>query len=205
MGEGNRAHVLRKGGKPSDEDAVTLRVVIAGKEISAILDTGAKPSVMDRNTLAQLGLDDHIQPACIHVFGLGKAPVPVVGKVNVKVKIGRAEATTAFYVLDNDEPTLLLGREFMVCFDRVTFDFAKGRIGLGEAWTPIESTLTGGSAPFRAQTAIRDNVLAVLGSGSEEFDVASELKKKDFKELARILEENRDLFAVDPKKSGRTY
>ena len=192
VGEGNRAHVLRNGGKTSDEDAVTLRVVIAGKEISAILDTGAKPSVMDRNTLAQLGLDDHIQPACNHVFGLGKAPVPIVGKVNVKVKIGRAEATTAIYVLDNDEPTLLLGREFMVCFDRVTFDFAKGRIGLGEAWTPIESTLTGGSALFRAQTALRDHVLAVLGSGSEEFDVAPELKKKDFKELARILEENRN-------------
>ena len=38
----------------------------------------------------------------------------VLGRVNVKVQIGRADAMTGYYNLDSDEPTLLLGREFMV-------------------------------------------------------------------------------------------
>ncbi|KAI6647792.1 hypothetical protein LOD99_8507 [Oopsacas minuta] len=78
----NLAHTPRKDSKPNDEDAVTLRVVIAEKEMFAILDTGGKPSVMARNTIAQLGLDDHIHPVYSHMFGLGQVLVPVVGKVN---------------------------------------------------------------------------------------------------------------------------
>ena len=64
--------ITRKVGRPSDdEDTVTLKVKIAGKEVSAVLDTGAKPSVIDLKTLAQLGLSCYIQPAPSCVFGLG--------------------------------------------------------------------------------------------------------------------------------------
>ena len=41
--------ITRKVGRPSDdEDTVTLKVKIAGKEISAVLDTGAK-TISDRS------------------------------------------------------------------------------------------------------------------------------------------------------------
>ena len=76
----------------------------------------------------------------------------------------------------------------MVCFVRVTFDFTKGQIGLGEAWLPMESTLTGGLPLFRAQTTMRDDLVVVLGSGSEEFDVAPELEKQEYMGLVRVLE-----------------
>ena len=101
VGKGGHAHTPRKGSRLSNsEDAVTLRIKIAGKEVPALLDTGAKPSVMDRKTLEQLGLSDHIQPTCSHVYGLGQAPVLVLGIADVKVRIGRAEATTSYYILD---------------------------------------------------------------------------------------------------------
>ena len=34
--------------------------------------------------------------------------------------------------------------------------------------------------------------------------MAPELENQEYRELARILEENKDLFATDPKKPGRT-
>ena len=64
------------------EDIVTQKVKIAGKEVSAVLDTGEKPSVIDRKTLAQLGLSGHIQPARSSVLGFGQTPVPVLGRVS---------------------------------------------------------------------------------------------------------------------------
>ena len=140
--DSRKRKITRKVGRPSDdEDTVTLKVKISGKEVSAVLDTGAKPSVIDRKTLAQLGLSGHIQPVRSRVFGLGQKPVPVPGRVEADVNIGQAAATTYFYVSDSDEPTLLLGREFMICFDRVTFDFIKGQIGLGKTWVPIQGRI----------------------------------------------------------------
>ena len=76
----------------------------------------------------------------------------------------------------------------MICFDRVTFDFIKGQIGLGKTCIPIESTLTGGSPLFRAQTSMRDSTVAGSGAGSEDFDIAPELEKQEYRELARLLE-----------------
>ena len=169
-----------------------------------MLDTGAKPSVIDRKTVDELVLKESIQPTRSHVFGLGQAPVPVLGKVVNEVKLGPAAATAHFYVLDSDEPTLLLGREFMVGSDSVTFDFTNGHIGLGKVRVPIESALTGGSPLFRAQTAIRDSTVATLAAGSDHIDIFPELKAHEHEELARLLEDNTDIFAVDPKKPGWT-
>ena len=70
--------------------------------------------MIDRKTLAQLGLSGHIQPAGGRVFGLGQKPVPVPGRVEADVNTDQAAPTTYFYVLDSDEPTLLLRRKFMI-------------------------------------------------------------------------------------------
>ena len=64
----------------------------------------------------------------------------------------------------------------------------------------MESTLTGGLQ----SNNMRDDLVVVLGSGSEEFDVAPELEKQEYMGLVRVLEWNKDLFAVDPKNTGRT-
>ena len=51
---------------------------------------------------------------------------------------------------------------------------------------------------------MRDSTVASLGAGSEDFDIAPELEKQEYRELARLLEENNDLFAVDLNKPGCT-
>ena len=70
----------------------------------------------------------------------------------------------------------------MVCFDRVTADFTKEHIDFRDAWILIESTLTGGLPLFRGQTAMRDGLVAVFWSRSEEFDVAPELENQEYRE-----------------------
>ena len=199
-------YVPEKPGKAVDaEDSVTIRVKVAGKVVAAVFDTGAKPSVMDRKTLGELGLENQVIPAKTKVFGLCQNPVQVIGRVKIDVNTGQSKVVTAnFHVLDSQHPTVLLGREFMAHFDQVTFDFGRGRIRLGEAWIPIESTIKGGTPLFRAQTAIREVTVAAVEDGYKTFDVNPKLSPQERVELDELLQENCDLFAVNPKKPGWT-
>ena len=186
------------------EESVSLKVGIAGRQVTALLDTGAKPSVIDLKTLSGLGLRKYLNPARSKVFGLCQSPVKVLGRIDVEVEIGQEHAVVRFYVLDSEEPTLLLGREFMSCFDRVTFEFRNRKIGLGSIWIPIESTLKGGTPLFRARTAMREATLAPVGVGSDGFNVNVDLDQANYEELRVLLNEYADLFASDPKKPGWT-
>ena len=188
-------YVPEKPGKAVDaEDSVTIRVKVAGKVVAAVFDTGAKPSVMDRKTLGELGLENQVIPAKTKVLGLCQNPVQVIGRVKIDVNTGQGKVVTAnFHVLDSQHATVLLGREFMAHFDQVTFDFGRGRIRLGEAWIPIESTIKGGTPLFRAQTAIREVTVAAVEDGYKTF-VNPKLSPQERVELDELLQENCDLF-----------
>ena len=62
-------------------------------------------------------------------------------------------------ILDSQEATILLGREFLRKFGSVTFDFDKGNIRLGRLCIPIKAAMMGGTPIFRAETAMRDETI----------------------------------------------
>ena len=70
------------------KEAVTLDVMVEGNPGVALLDTGAKPSVIDTITLREFGLAHREQKNGSQVFGLGKAAVAVSGQVEVEIDIG---------------------------------------------------------------------------------------------------------------------
>ena len=60
-----------------DEASVTIELKVNGHTVAAILDTGAKPSVVDTQTIQRLGLENLVVPAKSQVYGLCNSPVKV--------------------------------------------------------------------------------------------------------------------------------
>ena len=148
-----------------DEDAVTIEVYIGPHKVEAILDTGARPSVIDINTAHRLGLP--IIPAVRRVYGLCNNPVRVNGYVEAMVQVGgRSPVMERIEVLDSDEPTLLLGRRFMEQLGQVTFDWVNGRVRFGRSWITVHKTLSGATPLARARVAKQDEpVVATISAG----------------------------------------
>ena len=73
------------------EDAVTVQVVFNGHELPALLDTGARPSVIDHSTLLRLDLEQNIIKEPGKMLGLCDNPINVLGYINAKVKVGNVQ------------------------------------------------------------------------------------------------------------------
>ena len=124
------------------EEAVTVEVSISGRKIAAVLDTGARLSVMDVGTLRRLGLEDEMVVVPGRVYGLCNNPVRVRGYLEVAIQVGTNDALVErVQVLDSTDPTLLLGRGFMGRLGSVTFDWAGGRVRLGRTWVAARCLL----------------------------------------------------------------
>ena len=83
--------------------------------------------------------------------------VEVRGYVDVEIQVAdETPVVTRMKVLNSQETTILLGREFLRKFGSVTFDFDKGMISLGRSRIPIRATMMGGTPIFRAETAMRE-------------------------------------------------
>ncbi|KAI6650042.1 Transposon Ty3-G Gag-Pol polyprotein [Oopsacas minuta] len=114
-------------GNQVDERAASIVVRIGDSDIRALLDTGAKVNVMDVQTMRELGLTNRLRPVTGQVYGVGGAPVTVVGKMDVPIRVSNEEAHwTRVHVLEGEEQALLLGRQFLKSFGRVTFDWDEG-------------------------------------------------------------------------------
>ena len=74
------------------EGSVTLEIRIEGEKKAALLDTGARPSVIDIRTLVELGLEGKLVELPDQ-FGLCKSPVEVKGYVDVRISSGCAMRT----------------------------------------------------------------------------------------------------------------
>ena len=141
------------------EETVTLQVKLGSKEIIAMLDTVAKPSLIDRNALSELNLQGQLVRAPNEVYGLCNSPVRVLGYVDVKIQVGvEKPVIQRLCVLDSEERTVLLGRQFMEQFDEVTFDWKGGSIRLGKEWQPAQTMLSG-STPLARARMILDEIL----------------------------------------------
>ena len=89
-----------------------LDVMVEGSPGVALLDTGAKPSVIDALTLRKFGLANRELKKGSQVFGLGRAAVAVSGQVEVEIDAGNDQRVLqCLHVIDVDEPTFILGRD----------------------------------------------------------------------------------------------
>ena len=167
-----------------------------GQIIATILDTGARPSVIDTHTLDSLGLRERLVPKESTVYGLCETPVLVQGFVNVSVEVpGEVPIQSRIFVIRDCEPTMLMGRQFLRQFGKVSFNWDEGTIEIGKAKLPILSTATGGDPVLRAQT--------VLGLKGDETDLSAypHLTASELEALSLLLEEFSDVFSERPGKT----
>ena len=171
----------------SREDCVTLQLIIAGQELAAFLDTGAKPSVIDLGTVKRLGLEEEIREESGRVYGLCKSPVQVKSSIEIPIQIGDEKPQVSrLQVLESEEPTLLLGRSFMRNFGSVLFDRDRSIIRLGDNWIEIYSTAAGGDPLFRAQTSVKEEKLESVAHISFGFGIDSGLSREKYTEMVEI-------------------
>ena len=94
-----------------------------------MLDTGAKPSVMDIGTVRQFELEEMLVAAPNQVYCLCNNPVMVCGYADVSIQVGTLKPVLErIQVLDSAEPTLQLGRTFMSKLGPVTFEIVESRL-----------------------------------------------------------------------------
>ena len=112
-----------------------LDVMVEGNPGVALLDTGAKPSLIDAITLRECGLAHRERKNGSQVFGLGRAAITVSGQVEVEIDTGNDQRVLqCLQVIDVEEPTFILGREFLAKFDSVEFNWNRCEIRLGDQW-----------------------------------------------------------------------
>ena len=185
------------------EDAVTIQVRVGHEEVCAMLDTGARPSVIDLNTAQNLGIDGDIIKVPSKVYGLCDSPVDVIGYVDAEICVGtRPPIVQRLQVLTSDNPVLILGRGFMRHFKEVAFDFERGRIKLGSGWEPVQAAISGSTPLARAESSVDQ-----VREGSMVTPAAAllnpQLRTDEMEQVQQLLSEFPTLFAKDPKRPSR--
>ena len=170
-GCGEKGHVLRdclkrggqKGGRRilnlnrpgvCTELSVVIPVRINGKLITAILDSGAGPSVIDHYTIRELGLEPLVHNRTSQVYGLSRKPIGVVGSVKLTLDLGDDQVVShTFQVLRGTATTRILGRDLLKKFQSTEFDWDTHRVRLGNVWKDSQAIIEGGEPLSRAEVA----------------------------------------------------
>ena len=101
-----------------------------------LVDSGASCSVIDKNTLDNLG-SFPISKAIKPLVDASGNSMEVVGSVLLPVHpIGLRKPKLVEFCVTNSKrySCILLGRNFMSSYKTVLFDFANNRIKLGDTW-----------------------------------------------------------------------
>ena len=132
LGEPNR-RVMRIGRSSAGEEmSVYLPIKLNGESLSALLDSGAGPSVIDLHTLRTLGLESELNTKSGKIFGISQDPVEIVGTVQLELDLGNEQTVTqSFQVLSGTHDTCILGRDLLVKFGTTEFDWLSHQIRLG--------------------------------------------------------------------------
>ena len=97
---------------------------IRGRQVCALLDTGAKVNVMDTQTMDDMGLRKYLEPEANHIYGVSGTPISMIGSIELPIKVpGEGTRWTRVHVLVGEEQSLLLGRQFLQLFSKVVFNW----------------------------------------------------------------------------------
>ena len=220
-GCGEKGHVLRdclkrggqKGGRRilnlnrpgvCTELSVVIPVRINGKSITAILDSGAGPSVIDHGTICEWGLEPLVHNRASQVYGLSRKPIGVVGSVNLTVDLGDGQVVShTFQVLRDTATTRILGRDLLKKFQSTEFDWDTHRVRLGNVWKESQATIEGGEPLSRAEVACLE-VCNIEDEGGAPTSTNINLDRYQRERLNALLTEYSSVFAENPKKPAIT-
>ena len=181
---------------------VVIAIWVNGKPIRAMIDTGAQPSVMDEKTIDSLGL--RCKPAGI-IRGVSASPIDTLGFVEVEIDLGNGRVREhTFTILYSPEPTVILGREFLLRFDSFEIDWGRRKVRMGQFWLETVASVQGGLPLARAEAV--NQVLNMAEDGKEDiYYINSELYCQQKEKLGTLLTEFEDVFAPNPKKPSVTH
>ena len=113
--------------------SAVVKSKLNNKDVNATLDTGAGPSVIDFGTLEHLGLSEAVRKRDGGLVNASGDPMEVMGVVDIIVTIQNMRPIMHEFAVINTKSyrNVLLGRDFMKRFKKVTFDFAKNKVKLG--------------------------------------------------------------------------
>ena len=98
-----------EGGKLS---AVT-KVKLAGREVDALLDTGASVNLINLNTIYELDRSPNLEKYDGRLETADGRQMAVVGRARVRILVGAIDEEVNFLVMHDVNPTIFLGLAFM--------------------------------------------------------------------------------------------
>ena len=195
---------LKEQSQGVSESAVVVRIKLNNSPLVAMLDSGAQPSIVDKGTLLSLGANFAACPS--HIHGVGATPVVTLGKARLVVDIGQKNTIThEFLIMDSNESTIILGRDFLSQFNSTEFDWANYRVRLGHIWLPTEASLHGGQILSRAKVVNSVAIEEPCETPGQAWDINTELDPTQHQSILKLLIEYADVFAVNPKSPKITH
>ena len=105
------------------ELSVALTAKLNDVPFTVLLDSGARPSVLDLDTVRKLGLESSIHRCSSKIYGVGKNPIGMVGNISISVDMGDDQKLVhSFGILHEANPTRILGRDFLRRLGPTEFD-----------------------------------------------------------------------------------
>ena len=102
------------------------------------MDSGAGASVIDHKTLAYVGLDKQIKSQNANdqpLINASGKEMDILGVVDVPVVLDNGKVVhQEFKVLNSNHAIILMGRDYMSRFEKVTFGFVNNRVQLNKTW-----------------------------------------------------------------------
>lgn len=179
------------------EAGILVTVRVNGKESTAMLDSGAQPSIIDKFSLGNLGIG--FAGCRGQIQGLDDNPVEVCREVVVTIDVGDGQVVgQKLQVLFCAQSFFILGRDFLRKFHCTEFDWDNYRIRLGNKWKDTEANLNGGRTLSRARVAQITSKKDITIQGG--WNINPELETSEKKQLQVLLDSFIDVFAVNPKK-----
>ena len=111
-------------------DSATVKMKLNNFRTNALLDSGARWSVIDVGSLSALGLENNIKNTDKCLFNASGHEMDILGVVDIEVKRDDISPIVQEFKVLNTRTysNILLGRDYLRKFGRATFDFERNRV-----------------------------------------------------------------------------
>ena len=144
-----------------------------------------------------------------HVYGVGATPIATLGRVSMVVDLGTGHKLKHSFLVYSNEPTIILGRDFLRKFHSTEFDWENHLIGLGADWITSEATIHGGEPLARAETITatipQPNSRNEFNYDEQSWNISPSLEPSQRAEIVKLLQSYSDVFAIDAKNPNTTH